>query len=155
MAHSELPGSIPEGLREHAGGEGRNRLTDHPARDAFHQWSPDQWSPDGTRIAFVPGRDQPIEHDLPKPEIYVIKVDGSGLTNLTKNHADDVFTDNMAWSPDRNLIAFWSNRDGNSEIYLMNADGSNQTRLTNHPPGILAHLVAGRTTLGLHVRKAR
>ncbi|HJP40266.1 MAG TPA: hypothetical protein QGF35_00975 [Dehalococcoidia bacterium] len=29
-------------------------------------------------------------------------------------------------------IAFESNRDGNLEIYVMNADGSNQTRLTNN-----------------------
>ena len=28
---------------------------------------------------------------------------------------------------------FVSNRDGNNEIYVMNADGSNQTRLTNNP----------------------
>ena len=32
-------------------------------------------------------------------------------------------------------IAFISNRDGNPEIYVMNDDGSNQTRLTNHPAG--------------------
>ena len=30
-------------------------------------------------------------------------------------------------------IAFGSDRDGNSEIYVMNADGTNQRRLTNHP----------------------
>ena len=30
-------------------------------------------------------------------------------------------------------IAFVSERDGNSEIYMMDADGSNQRRLTNHP----------------------
>jgi Tol biopolymer transport system component len=31
-------------------------------------------------------------------------------------------------------IVFYSNRDGNQEIYIMNAaDGSNQTRLTNDP----------------------
>jgi Tol biopolymer transport system component len=29
-------------------------------------------------------------------------------------------------------IAFVSNRDGNNEIYVMDADGSNQTRLTNN-----------------------
>ena len=29
-------------------------------------------------------------------------------------------------------IAFESHRDGNEEIYLMNADGSKQTRLTNN-----------------------
>src|SRR5207249_8373560 len=30
-------------------------------------------------------------------------------------------------------IAFASTRDGNWEIYVMNADGTDQTRLTNHP----------------------
>jgi len=30
-------------------------------------------------------------------------------------------------------IAFESVRDGNGEIYVMDADGSNQTRLTNNP----------------------
>jgi Tol biopolymer transport system component len=30
-------------------------------------------------------------------------------------------------------IAFISGRDGNNEIYVMNADGSGQTNLTNHP----------------------
>jgi Tol biopolymer transport system component len=30
-------------------------------------------------------------------------------------------------------IAFSSNRDGNDDLYVMNADGSSQTRLTNHP----------------------
>jgi len=29
-------------------------------------------------------------------------------------------------------IAFFSDRDGNFEIYVMNADGSNQTNLTNN-----------------------
>src|SRR5688572_28855229 len=29
-------------------------------------------------------------------------------------------------------IAFTSDRDGNREIYVMNADGSNQTRITNN-----------------------
>ena len=37
--------------------------------------------------------------------------------------------------PDSNLtkIAFSSNRDGNNEIYMVNADGSEPTRLTNNP----------------------
>lgn len=30
-------------------------------------------------------------------------------------------------------IAFTSDRDGNSEIYVMNSDGSGQVRLTNNP----------------------
>jgi hypothetical protein len=34
-------------------------------------------------------------------------------------------------APDGRRVAFTSYRDGNAEIYLMNADGSNQARLTN------------------------
>lgn len=37
-----------------------------------------------------------------------------------------------SWSPDGRKIAFVSERDGNSEIYMMNADGSDVTRLTDH-----------------------
>jgi TolB protein len=36
-----------------------------------------------------------------------------------------------SWSPDGRTIAFRSNRDGNDEIYLMNADGSNPRNLTH------------------------
>jgi TolB protein len=36
-----------------------------------------------------------------------------------------------SWSPDGSRIAFISHRDGNHEIYMMDADGSNQTNLTN------------------------
>jgi len=35
------------------------------------------------------------------------------------------------WSPDGKRIVFQSNRDGNYEIYVMNADGSGQTRVTH------------------------
>ena len=37
------------------------------------------------------------------------------------------------WSPDGTRIAFTSERDGNREIYVMNADGSQQTNLTMDP----------------------
>jgi serine/threonine protein kinase len=36
-------------------------------------------------------------------------------------------------TPYRGRIAFESSRDGNGEIYVMNADGSGQINLTNHP----------------------
>jgi Tol biopolymer transport system component len=53
--------------------------------------------------------------------------DGNDQTRLTDNVADDI---SPTWSPDGKQIAFTSGRDGNYEIYLMNADGSNQLRLT-------------------------
>ena len=34
--------------------------------------------------------------------------------------------------PGLGKIVFWSTRDGNAELYAMNADGSNVTRLTFH-----------------------
>jgi len=52
------------------------------------------------------------------------------LVRLTSNNASDGFP---VWSPDGRKITFWSNRDGKNEIYVMDADGSNQTRLTNNP----------------------
>src|ERR1044072_1758660 len=51
------------------------------------------------------------------------------LQRLTNNSALD---SGAVWSPDGNHIAFSSNRDGKSEIYVMNADGSNVQRLTNN-----------------------
>jgi Tol biopolymer transport system component len=36
-----------------------------------------------------------------------------------------------SWSPDGTKIVFYSERDGNSEIYVMQADGSHPTRLTH------------------------
>ena len=40
--------------------------------------------------------------------------------------------DSSSWPLDGSKIAFSSNRDGNLEIYVMDADGSNQTRLTDN-----------------------
>jgi Tol biopolymer transport system component len=46
--------------------------------------------------------------------------------------ASHEFSDYAAfWSPDNQQIAFTSDRDGNSEVYVMDADGQNVRRLTN------------------------
>ncbi|MGH9224818.1 MAG: DPP IV N-terminal domain-containing protein [Acidimicrobiales bacterium] len=47
--------------------------------------------------------------------------------NLTNNPAAD---GRPKWSPDGRKIAFESNRDGNTEVWIMNANGSNPTQLT-------------------------
>ncbi len=86
-------------------------------------------SPDGRKIAFSLA--EPASGD--DWEIYVINVDGTGLTNLTNDPAFDGWR--PAWSPDGSQIAFFSTRDDpiNDEVYVMNADGSNVRRLTNNP----------------------
>ena len=50
-------------------------------------------------------------------------------TNLTQNASDDWIP---VWSPDGQRIAFASNRDGNTEVYVMDADGSEPTNLTQN-----------------------
>jgi len=113
-----------------ADGSNQTRLTKNYAEDA----SP-AWSPDGSKIAFAS-----MEGDLiASREIYVMNADGSNQARLTKNSASDSAP---AWSPDGSKIAFTSfrgvignkrKRVGNMEIYVMNADGSNQIRLTKNP----------------------
>lgn len=68
-------------------------------------------------------------------DIYVMEADGKRQTRLTDNPADDTMP---IWSPGGNQIAFLSDRGANGyEIYLMNADGSNQRPLRGSG-GVLA-----------------
>ena len=56
------------------------------------------------------------------------------VTQLTDNYSGDY---SPAWSPDGRRIAFSSDRDGDSEIYVMNVDGSGATQLTHHGAGAI------------------
>ncbi len=51
----------------------------------------------------------------------MMNADGSGVTRLTNNTAVDSVSE---WSPDGSRILFSSNRDGNTEIYVMAVPGS-------------------------------
>ena len=83
------------------------------------------WSPDGSRIAFASTRDGRRHQN-----IYVLDLRTRKLARLTDGQGMNWFP---AWSPDGHWIAFQSHRDGNWEIYVMREDGSEQTRITDHP----------------------
>jgi TolB protein len=59
--------------------------------------------------------------------------DRANLAQLTKLSPDTGSASDPAFSPDGSRIAFVSQRDGNAEIYVMNADGTGATRVTTDP----------------------
>jgi Tol biopolymer transport system component len=65
---------------------------------------------------------------LPPAAIPISASIPAAISRLTHDPANAV---RPAWSPDNHLIAFESNRDGPSHIYVMNADGSQPRALTN------------------------
>ena len=82
------------------------------------------WSPDGSRIVFV--------HTPPdgNPVIMVMEILSGALFPLT---SDRIISKNPAWSPDGSQIVFASERDGNSDLYVIAADGNGERRLTTDP----------------------
>jgi Tol biopolymer transport system component len=61
-------------------------------------------------------------------DIYVVNIDGSHPINLIQR--PDCWDTHPAWSPDGRQIAFKSNRDGGSHLFVMNPDGTGIRNLT-------------------------
>ncbi|CAN5258138.1 hypothetical protein BH18ACT10_BH18ACT10_00320 [soil metagenome] len=108
-----------------ADGSDQTSVTEGSARDLFPAWSPD-----GARLAFSSAQfgGEPGTADA---EIFVVNADRTGdRMQLTDNAATDFLPD---WSPDGRRIAFVSHRDGNSEVYVMRANGAREKNLTRNP----------------------
>ena len=105
------------------------------------------WSPDSTQIGFPSGG-----------AIYVVGLDGHGKRRLTRGPIEN---DDPAWSPDGRKIAFTRGMYPECDVWVMNANGSRQRRLTmsGEPSGLIpgtaacahsAALVARREESRLH-----
>lgn len=88
------------------------------------------WSPDGEWIAFVSNRANDYR-------VYRVRSDGTDVQQLTfgadRHHVGDGLPADWlgSWSPDGAQIAFFSDSDGDQEVYVMDADGGNPTQLTD------------------------
>jgi Tol biopolymer transport system component/DNA-binding winged helix-turn-helix (wHTH) protein len=78
-----------------------------------------RWMPDGG-IVFVSSRSGNVE-------IWAMRVDGTGLKQLTVDEALD--TDPVS-SPDGRYVVFTSDRSGTTNIWRMDSDGGNPRQLT-------------------------
>ena len=64
--------------------------------------------------------------------MHVMNADGTGEVALTSSPGRD---EDPVWSPDGRAIAFQSERSGRFEIWVMDADGRRQRRITDMPAG--------------------
>jgi uncharacterized repeat protein (TIGR01451 family) len=102
-------------------GTGVLRVTNDPADDFAPAWFNNGFE---SKIAFT--RNQGAN-----AEIYVVDADGSHLRRLTNNPGFDGEPD---WSPDGTKIVFSSQRQGNQNIYVLNArDGTILSQVTTGP----------------------
>ena len=81
------------------------------------------YSPDASKIAFS-GTASAADVNQ---NIYVINANGTGLQQLTTDGNNQFPT----FSPNGKKIAFVSDRTGVEQVWVMNADGSNQTQISH------------------------
>jgi Tol biopolymer transport system component len=87
---------------------------------------PGPFSPDGARVAFTSTR---ASTDY---ELWVAASDGSHPRQLTSIGPNTLMMAH-AWSPDGRKILFEAAVDGNSDLYIISAEGGDPVRLTSSP----------------------
>lgn len=99
------------------------------------------WSPDGRRLVYVSPCRQKQDY-YQGSSLYLIDANGENRTPLPTSLGGDF---EPAWSPDGKRIAFTSLRDGYMEIYMINLETYQVTRLTRAqsiPTGLYARMPA-------------
>ena len=87
------------------------------------------WSPDGTRIAFSRDFGASASEDIPDDFTKVFVIDSDGANERQLITANDSQDWTPAWSPDGTRIAFFSQREDQVAISVVDADGMNLSEL--------------------------
>lgn len=87
-----------------------------------------RWSPDGKQIAFVRDLDNRLSHVM-QTDIFIRDVRGTYEIRLTDHPAAD--GPDITWSPDGTRIAFVSLRNKGLDIYVVDVESRDVTRLTD------------------------
>ena len=103
--------------------------------ETAHDANAPAWSPVEDKIAFWSGIARQYG------QVWVINADGTGSKQLTADptHRN---SDDPSWSPDGKQILFSTGRSGRNELWIMDADGKNQRKVSN----IEAYPYPGRAT---------
>jgi len=88
------------------------------------------WSPDGRWLAFARYPRAQEGYDGPFADIWKAAADGSGEVRLTDDQNDLSGYNLPRWSPDSSRIAYSYGQDSGGSVFVMNADGSDQTRVS-------------------------
>ncbi|HKM89680.1 MAG TPA: S9 family peptidase [Candidatus Acidoferrales bacterium] len=94
-----------------------------------------QISPDGKRIVYA-RQSKDIASDRSVSNLWIVNSDGSEHRPLTTGNFSDTFP---RWSPDGTRLAFLSDRDGKTQLYVRWMDSGQTAKLTdleNPPAGI-------------------
>jgi dipeptidyl aminopeptidase/acylaminoacyl peptidase len=93
-----------------------------------------RFSPDGTRVAFTVG--EPVKGATRKTNIWMLDVAAKRARRFTSGPKSDT---SPRWSPDGRSLAFLSDREeGETQIYVMRADGGEAAKLTTAKQSIQA-----------------
>jgi len=119
-----------------------------------------RWSPDGTKIAFNTGRWEGVGGN---DRIYVMEVDESWVPGrnydleairVSTTESNSAYDSDPVWSPDGSKIGFTSLREhghvngwNERDVYIMNADGSNEVRIISTLPCLMTSSLCGEEIL--------
>ncbi len=84
-------------------------------------------SPDGKQVAFTV-QTVDLDRNIKPKQIYVVAPNGGVPRQITSDGTDN---ERPRWAPDSKQILYISNRDGSSQIWRMNPDGSSARQVSH------------------------